>query len=207
MSDLCVACCLWRPNEHTLPKSLCYDETWVDKLYRGFRRNLTRPFRFVVMSDRDRGFCDGVEVERLVTPTPDYGCLVEPFRIDGPLIICGLDMVVLDNLDHMADYCMTADEMALVRDPYNPDQGINPIVLVPKKRSFVWDNWRCENDMEWLRQRPHLFMDDMWPGQALSLKAHEVRRKGTQGAKIVYMHGEPKADKLMHLDWVREHWR
>jgi hypothetical protein len=203
-----IACCLWDANEKSKSFSLCYDESWVEKLYRGFRRNLTVPFEFVLFTDnRLRSFSEPVYQELLSARHPDYGCLIEPFKLEGPLIVCGLDTVILGNIDHFAEYCESSDALALPRDPYKPEQSINPIVLAPKGHRAVYQQWNGENDMAWLRRFPWCPIDGLWPGQVLSLKAHDVRRKGTQSARIVYFHGEPKPPSLMHLDWVREHWR
>lgn len=203
-----IACCLWDANGNSQDFSRCYDESWVDKLYRGFKRNLTRPFRFVCFTDRERSFCPGVEQERLETEVPDYGCLIEPFKLDEPVIICGLDMVILKNIDHMADFCLAGgDKFAAPIHPSKPQDGIvNPIIFVPKGFRRVFDNWNGENDMLWLRTFPHVLSDKLWLGQLLSLKLHDVRRKGTQGAHIVYMHGTPKMHQMGNIDWVRQHW-
>lgn len=203
---LCVACCLWDANKRSQPFSKCYDESWVDKLYRGFRRNLTMPFRFVLFTDRKRMFAEQIEQRRLKTAVPDYGCLIEPFCLDEPTIVCGLDTVVVGNIDHLANYCLTAEAIALSRDPYKPERSINPVALVPKGYRAIFDDWRGENDMDWLRRYPCAFIDDLWPGQVVSLKANRIRDVGLGAARIVYFHGTPKAHQLGHLDWVQEHW-
>lgn len=203
-----VACCLWDANAKTEQHSRCYDETWVDKLYRGFKRNLTRPFRFVCFTDREREFCPGVEQELLDSLDPDYGCLIEPFRLNEPVIICGIDMIVLRNLDHMADFCLAGGEkFAAPIHPSKPQEGIvNPIVFAPSGLRRIFDEWDGENDMVWLRKFPHVRSDTMWPGQILSLKLHDVRRKGTQGAHICYFHGVPKPHQMGDTAWVKQHW-
>lgn len=201
-----IACCLWDANVLSQPFSRCYDESWVEKLYRGFARNLTRPFRFVVFVDRLRAFHEAIHQEILRTPVPDYGCLIEPFRLGGPLIVCGLDMVVLGNVDHFARYCDEPGPIAAPRDPYQPERLINPIVLVPPGHTNIFTDWSGENDMDWLREFDWTPMDDLWPGQVVSLKAHRIRDVGPGDARVVYMHGQPKAGELMHLDWVRECW-
>jgi hypothetical protein len=162
-----VVTCLWQPNQHSLPGSLCYTDEWVDKLYRGFRRNLNEP-----------------------------------------MILVGLDSVIVGNIDHFWNYCFTADKIALCRDPYKLERSINGIALVPAGFRWIWDTWQGENDMEWLRQHAEhtVFIDDIWPGHCLSLKAHDVRAKGLQGARVIYFHGVPKPHKLGHLGWIREHW-
>jgi len=208
MSGLHVACCLWDANRHSAAFSRCYDEAWVEKLYRGFARNLTIPFRFVVFTDRSRRFAEpAIDQIRLMSREPDYGALTEPYRLNEPMILCGLDTVIVRNIDHMAQHCLTADRIALPRDPYQPARSINGVQLVPRGHRRVFDEWRGENDMVWLRRFDVDFIDDIWPGQVLSLKFHKVRDLGLQDARIVYMHGEPKAPSLTHLPWIKEHWR
>lgn len=207
MTMLAVATCLWEPNKHSLPTSRCYDASWVNRLAAMFRRNLTVPHRFVCFTDRPRTFDPGIEQVAMTASTPDYGSFTEPYRLNVPMILAGLDTVVVANIDRMAAYCVEGDRIALPRDPYQPDRVINPVALVPAGHRAVWDDWRGENDMVWLRSRDTVFLDDLFPDEVLSLKFHDVRRKGLQGARIVYMHGQHKPHQLMHLPWVREHWR
>ncbi len=204
---LTIACCFWDINANTFQHSKCYDESWVDKLYRGFARNLTKPFHFVCFTERPRTFCDGVEQRLLRTDPPDCGCLIEPFQIEGPLIVVGLDTVIVGNIDHLAEYCERADRVALPRDPYVPGRSINAVALVPPNHTHVFADWRGENDMAWLRTYPWNPIDDLWPGHVVSLKFHDVRRQGLQKARVVYFHGKPKMHDLTKLDWIKEHWR
>lgn len=204
---LYVAACLWDSNRHSHEFSRCYTEEWVDKLYRGFKRNLTIPFKFVLFTDRRRKFKEPIEQESLVTQEPGYGCLIEPFRLNEPTIICGLDMVVLDRIDHMAKYCLEGEDIALPAHPSKPHVTINPIVFVPKGHRKVFDEWHGENDMEWLKIQPHIKSDKMWPGQIRSFKLHDVRVRGVQNAKIIYFHGRPKMPDLIGTQaWLKAVW-
>lgn len=202
-----VATAFWTPNARSQSSSTVYTEEWVNRLYRGFARNLTAQFRFVCFTDRPRNFADGIEQERLSAKIPDYGCMIEPFRLGVPSIIVGLDTVIVGNIDHMVRYCLTAGRIALPRDPYQPARSINGVALVPVGFRHIAEDWRGENDMEWLRTFDAAFIDDLWPGEVLSLKFHKVRDLGTQGARIIYMHGRPKQNDLTHLDWIKENWR
>lgn len=205
-----VACCLWDANENTQRFSRCYDESWVEKLYRAFRRNLRHPFRFVLFTDRKREFDEPIEQQILAMKAPDYGCLIEPFKLNEPTIICGLDTIVVRNLDHFAEYCLTQDRIALPQHPTKKDYGfINPVAFVPRGHRGVFDEWHGENDMEWLRKREGVVdASVLWPGQLLSLKLHEVS-KGTSlppDARIIYFHGRDKPHELTDVPWVKKNW-
>lgn len=201
-----VATCFWEANAKSAPSSRCYTPEWVDKLYRGFKRNLTEPFRFVVLTDKPYEFAKGVEQERLSTTEPGWECMIEPFRIEGPLIVVGLDTIICGNIDRFAHWCRTADKIALPRSP-GKDYACNAVALVPAGKTDVYARWSGENDMEWLRAQEHVFIEDIWgQGQVVSYKQY-VRPRGLQKSRIVYWHGTPKMHELLHLDWVRENWR
>ncbi len=202
-----VATCLWDANASSLPFSRCYDETWVEKLYRGVKRNLTLPFRFVVFTDTDRAFCDGIEQEKLSADVPDYGSFTEPYRLNEPMILVGLDTIVTGSLDHMANYCLRKDvKIALPRDPYSRERACNGVALVPAGQRNVFDDWNGENDMDWIRTRPHSFIDDLFPGQVQSYTGF-VRGNGLSGARICYFHGMPKPHELADVPWIAQHWQ
>jgi hypothetical protein len=201
-----VATCLWDANRHSLDFSRCYDESWVEKLYRGFARNLTVPFRFVVFTDRKRSFCEGIEQQGLIEIVPDYGCFTEPYRLNQPMILAGLDTIVLGNVDHLAAYCLRDDvKVALPRDPYAPERACNGVALVPAGQRNVFDAWRGENDMEWIRKQPHDFIDDLFPGQVQSFKG-SVRGRGLGDTRICYFHGQEKPHQLPLVPWIAEYW-
>ena len=207
-----VACCLWDANRHSQSFSTMYDESWVEKLYRGFARHLSVPFRFVCFTDRERTFKEtGIAQERLATSEPHYGCLIEPFRLNEPTIICGLDMIVVRNVDHFGQYCLTAQNVALPSHPTNKAKFgfINPVVFVPAGFRWLADEWRGENDMKFLQDRGFADAQELWPAQILSLKLNAVPL-GSQppgAARIIYMHGNKKPHELVErVPWIKQHW-
>jgi hypothetical protein len=161
----------------------------------------------VCFSDRPRTFKEDIHQQPLVSKELDYGCFTEPYKLNEPMILVGLDTVIVRNIDRMAEYCLTGDKIALPRDPYQPDRSINGVALVPKGHRKVFDDWRGENDMEWLRTFPWQPIDEIFAGQVLSLKAHRIRDIGIGEARVIYCHGKPKMQDLTHLDWVKTHWR
>jgi hypothetical protein len=201
-----IATCLWDANENSQPFSCCYDETWVEKLRRGFDRNLTVQHEMVVFVDHPRGFSPGIRQHCLTSEKPGYFSMVEPFMLNAPMILVGLDTIVTGNVDHLAYYCQTADRIALPR-PIPGGECCNGVVLAPAGQRSVYDQWRDENDMVWLRSRPHNIIDDLFPYSVVSYKLQDVRKRGgLRDERIVYFHGLPKPNQLTE-PWILEHWR
>lgn len=206
-SVLTVATLLWQPNKASRDFSRCYDETWVEKLYRGFRRNLTLPFRFTVFVDRAYTFAEAdIEQIALSDPEPSYGTCIEPYRLGTPMILVGLDTIVAGNIDHIADHCLHTDRPAYPVDPYNQRQVCNGVGLIPAGCQMMGLAHRGENDMEWVRRFPHERIDAIFPGEVQSYKGH-VKRRGLGDARIIYFHGQEKPHQLGHVDWIKQHWR
>jgi hypothetical protein len=203
---LTIATLFWQPNAKSLRFSTAYTEEWVERLYRGFARNLTRPFRFVCYVDRPRAFSEPIGQRMINSPTPGYADCIQPYEMGQPMILVGLDTIVTGNIDHLADYCLTADRIALPRDPYAKHRACNGVALVPAGKEAIYADHRGENDMEWLRTKPHAFIDDLFPGHVESFKGR-VRDQGLGDTRIVYFHGEEKPHQLPHVGWIGESWK
>lgn len=204
-----IATLLWDPNRRSKSFSAMYDEAWVEKLYRGFARNLTWPFQFVCFTDRDREFAEPVEQFRLSSREPGYADCLQPFEATrhGPMILVGLDTIVCGAVDHLAAYAETADVLALPRDPYNPAQACNGVCLIPGGHDWVWSEWDGQgSDMDRCRAVEHVFIDDLFPGQVQSFKG-AVRGQGIGDTRICYFHGEEKPHQLPAGHALLEHWR
>lgn len=200
-----VTCPFWQPNSKSLKFSRCYDESWVVKLYNGFRRNLTCDFKFVCFTDRIREYPEGIEQELIESRPINYGACIEPYKLNAPMILVGLDTVIIGNIDHLAYYCLHSDKIVLPRDPFTPDVVCNGVALVPAGHRGVWVDWNGENDMQWMRQQSDVnHMDDLWPGHVVSYKGH-VLKHGLGDARIVYFHGKPKMHEIDDKD-ILSHW-
>jgi len=203
---LTVATLLWDANARSLPFSKMYDETWVNRLYAGFRRHLTDPFRFVCFTDRPRVFKAGIDQERISAAVPDYGTCIEPYKLGEPMILVGLDTLVVGNIDHLRDFCLQSDIIGLPRDPYKLSRACNGVALVPAGKQDVFKAHRGENDMEWMRRQPHVFIDDIFKGHVVSYKG-SVQKNGVRDARIIYFHGWPKFHQMLDDPLIKEHWR
>jgi hypothetical protein len=203
MINICVP--FWDANAKSQHFSRGYTEEWVEKLYRGFARNLTVPFRFICFTDRIRDYCEPIDQELLSAARPDYGSCIEPYKLGQPMILVGLDTVITGNIDHLAKYCMTAAPIALPRAVYKKNTVCNGVALVSAGHSYVWHRWNGENDMEWMRRQDYVVIDDLWPGQVVSYKGR-VKANGLGDARIVFFHGDEKPHQLPNVRWLRKHW-
>jgi len=201
-----VATLLWDANRHSLPFSRHYTESDVEKLYRGFARHLSTPFRFVCFTERPRTFCEEIEQERLAASEPSYGSCIEPYRLNEPMILVGLDTIVVGNCDHLAAYCIGADKIAVPRDPFFPDKVCNGVALVPGGNARIWREFPGGNDMEWIRKQDVNVIDDRFPGAVVSYKGHTKKHGLEETTAIVYFHGEDKPHQLPHVGWIARHW-
>lgn len=202
---LTVCTLLWDANEDSHDFSKAYDESWVLKLKAGFDRNLTRPHRFVLFTDKKRDLPSDIEIE-WIQGKPSYSSCIQPYRMGCPMILVGLDTIVVGNIDHMADYCMTDTHIALPKDPYDGDNACNGVALVPRNQDYVFENWTGENDMQWMRAQKHKCLDMLFPHQIVSYKAHvKDNPKVLRDARIVYFHGREKPGEVKE-DWVDKHW-
>lgn len=206
-----VATQMWQPNSTSFPFSRMYDEGWVLRLHDGFARNLSMPFEFIVFTDKPYNLPDHIEQQPItMADPPHYGCCIEAFRLDKPMIHCGLDTVVTGPVDHLAEYCLTERVPAFPRNPHKPHLICNGVNLVPAGYRHIFDNYTGSkrDEMSYLNTLPeYAVIDDLYPGQVLSYKCH-VRDNpaGLGDARIVYFHGREKPHELLDRDWIRQHW-
>lgn len=202
-----VVTLLWEPKGLEKSFSRIYSEEWVNRLYRSFFRNLSRSFKFVLYTDRRRAL--DVPAEQVVVDglgAGGYADCIRPYELNEPMILCGLDTLVVGPIDPLAEYVLNGGQYALPRDPYKPHIACNGVALVPAGMRHVAETHRGENDMDHCRSFPHAFIDDLFPGQVKSYKGH-VKKHGWRGVNIVYFHGEEKPHQLVNSEPViRRNW-
>lgn len=199
-----IATLLWDPTDDSYSFSRCYSEEWVERLYDGFARNISRPFEFVCFVDRERQFKRPI-TQRFLKQPITYGSCIEPYQLNEPMILVGLDTVVTGNCDPLVEYCLTGDKILLPRDPFFPEKACNGVALVPAGNRKVYDDWRGENDMEWMRAWPHDLIENRFPGMVESYKG-KIKHQGIGDTRIVYFHGKEKPHELPEVDWIAKHW-
>ena len=113
---------------------------YVNRLYRGVTRNVTRPTRFIAFTDDPAGLDSGVE-PREIPPLrlPATGLGGSPWRklalwsadigISGDFLFLDLDVVVVGGLDAFFDY--EPGKLAIIRDWSARDSGNSSVMRVP----------------------------------------------------------------------------
>lgn len=225
MRPVTFATVLWEANDSSFEFSKCYDDSWVDKLYRGFARNYDGPFRFVCYTDRLRDFAEDVIQRPLVWEgKPDYSCCIQPFAesLHSPMILCGLDTIITGDMTPLVEYVKNRwNQLALPLDPLESvlrrrvfcNGGrvfCNGVCLVPMGNELIYLDHNGENDMDWLNGFDPVAIDEKFPGQVLSYKGHILKRakngEGLGDARMIYFHGDQKPHELLHLSWVKDNW-
>ena len=122
-----------------------YDTAYVEKLYRGFKRNLTIPFDFICLVDKNYIFQEDIKPVRFKRSVDQYGwmSLMEMYRpeiCEGIRLTVGLDTIVTGPMDDILQ--AQVSKFAVCTDPMYPDQICNAITLsTPEFCEEFWGMW------------------------------------------------------------------
>ncbi len=202
-----------------------YDTAYVEKLYRGFQRNLSIPFEFVCLTDKNYYFTENIRDVRFKRSVDQYGwmSLMEMYRPDlcsGNRFTIGLDTIITGPIDNILKSHVS--KLAVCTDPYHPHLICNAVTLsTPEFCEEFWGMWNgneynlmkectlfgAPSEMVLLRKyygnSPKL--DTMFPG-IVSYKAHIVPMNvAVEDTSIIYFHGHPKPHQV-NEEWIRRHW-
>lgn len=208
-----IACVLYQGEDVPEHSKGIFDAEWVDRLYRGIKRNTTRDFRFVCYSDQEYPFKEPIERRPFRLPYKNMFSLLEPFQSTERTIFMGLDTIITGNIDFLFDL----EGFWMLRDPYFPERDCSGVMVFdpqPELWEFIEGNHeRLANenrmfghpsDMIFLDKVSHKTIEGPERG-IYSYKVH-VRDSGLpKDAKIVYFHGREKPHELSE-PWVIEHW-
>ena len=122
-----------------------YDPAYVEKLYRGFKRNLTIPFDFVCLVDKNYIFQEDIKAVRFKRSVDQYGwmSLMEMYRpeiCEGIRLTVGLDTIITGPVDDILQ--AQVSKLAVCTDPMYPDKICNAITLsTPEFCEEFWGMW------------------------------------------------------------------
>ena len=198
-----------------------FDATWVDKLYRGIKRNTTKPFELICLVDKEYPIKEPVKQVKFIEQanvSVGWSLLVEMYRPDitsDRRVTIGLDTIIMDNID---DILEIDNDIAMITDPMEPEEVCNAITWCSHETAkFIWDVWT--NKREWVYENCKFITKDAvsemvllrklfdQDGEALrvdnihegiySYKVHIMDEPDLiENAKIIYFHGKPKPHEL-----------
>lgn len=213
-----------------------YGPADVIKLRNGVARNLTQPYRFMVMTERERIWQPPQDIERHAIKAPQLlehkGCFARLHMfdygwqqnrgIDDRLVCLDLDTVIVRPIDHLFNRPESFVILGGVNS-YNPCPFNGSVMMLrPGNHEEVWSQFSIEaasalpcyefpDDQGWLAAK--------LPGAGIWQAG---RRSGIYGfkkpgwpagtdrlpeqARIVVFPGHRQPKDFMHLDWVKRHW-
>lgn len=176
---------------------------YTEKLYRALRRNTERDFNFSCATE---------------SKFPGWWSKFTHFPIEEQTLWIDMDMVIARNIDFALDY---SGPFCIRRNPWqwngtgwcdaclmslSPAIGNRIATEFLENPEAIMRSYR--SDQEFIAD---LIPDadtwqDLYPGKTASYKADNLEN-GPRDAAIISFHGDPKPAALLHIDWIREHWR
>ena len=222
-----IVTALFDGRQTKVPHSVgIYDESWVDKLYRGIERNYNGTFGFICLTEKTRRFKEPIRQVRFSRSVDQYGwmSLMEQYRPDlciGNRCTMGLDTIITGPLNDIFEY--SPEKVALCTDPYHPHLVCNAITLAtPEFAEEIWNIWL--NDEQKILKECTLFgapsemvllrklygnsprIDDMFPGRIVSYRVDVASMNiAVEDTSIIYFHGTTKPHQV-NKEWMRRHW-
>lgn len=199
---LTVACVLRSGGEYT--------PAHVAALQDGVERNLSRPHRFVCLSDME------VDCERILLRNkwPGWWSKIEAFRpalFWGPVLYIDLDTIVTGSLDGIVDNHRFTVLRNFWAEAYGePDRIGSGLMAWNVDLSAIYSafasapekhiaDYNCRarwGDQAWIKTHTPIPMErwqDKFPGKVVSFKKHVLPTKRVpDGAAVCCFHGEPR---------------
>lgn len=175
-------------------------QDYVDRLYRGVKRNLLVPFAFHVITEKDTD-AEGWWAKL---------AMFQPGKFEGRCIGIDLDTIITGNLDHVAGY---RGPFAGLSDFYHPHQFASGVMMWEAGvADHIWTKWveagkptfHPGGDGSWVGQMMPKAerLQTLYPGQFVSFKKHCVNGL-PDGARMVCFHGNPRPHMMRDL---MAHW-
>lgn len=204
-----------------------YNSEYVNKLFRGIKRNTSKEFLFTCFTDQYDGILEDIDIRAIPHPTGDWyskiGLYDETlYNLNDQIFYFDLDTVIVGNLDKIFEY---SGDFIILRDFYRSDgYGSGLMAWRPHAVNHMFKNfthgYRSRlGDQGWPEEQyPNA---DIWqehyPEKIISYKVH-VQNNGKTNpgwtqhggnldtASIVCFHGRPMPHHVIKLNWMQKHW-
>lgn len=214
-TDMDVICFYWNGTDRPGWTNKELGAEYVSKLYRGVKRNLSTPHRFICFTNIDDLPVDPA-IEKRDLPIPyKAGCLPKLYAyapnngLQGRVVMMDIDIVVTGDLDEMFSY----NGYFMTRSTFKGAKLSGGDIAFFEAGTM---NWIWNMDKEWTEGRERFiyreylhdkmdFVQDLYPNQLFSYKNH-IRKKGLpENARLVSCHGNPRPHEIKEK-WIKEHW-
>ena len=163
-----VVTALFDGNSFGIPHTTdVYNASWVDKLYRGLKRNTSVPFELVCLVDKDYPFEEPIVPVGFLSGNNTVGgwsILLEMYRPDLSRdwrITIGLDTIITGNVDC---YLEPDKDFAMVNDPMHKNEVCNALTWCsPNSAQIIWDVWTREK--QWVIEHCRLPLQEYKGGR------------------------------------------
>jgi hypothetical protein len=213
--------CVLKSFGHDHTKRYCPE--WVDKLYRGIKRNYRAKFDFVCLTDYD--LHASYRMVPLETDSTGYWSKIELFRpglFDTPVLYLDLDVIICRDITEDL-LCLPHDRFLLAREPYR-DIHNSSIMFWNGDYSELYKHYQSAqqaviNEYDHNLSRPGCLGDQAYIGENIQ---HDLIDNFVSAGFVGWIHhkipvplgdpgilvftGHQKPSNNLHIDLVRYHW-
>lgn len=204
-----------------------YTGEYVRRLQSGFEQHCHAPFRFLCLTNTR---VSGVECVPLRHNWPGWWSKLELFYLQGPVVYCDLDTLVLNDITDICAYPHTFSvTMGLARFPgsigggerdfnstfmaWNQDLSHIPAAFNPSciPEYSTRAKWGDQAFIQEHLARPADKMQDIFPGRIVHYKSHvrcpdKSPGLAPQGASVICFSGNPRPHQLPADSWLFRQW-
>ena len=190
-----------------------YNAGHVIALQRMVHMHTTHIVDFVCVSDVK---VDGITCAPLSRSYPGKWSMAELFKLKGPVIVTGLDTIIVKSIDNLIDLAFTSAEndFWMIRSFANRTKYASGIMVWNGDWSRLWSEYDAEYDSVRRRyKREQRYTTDQLASWGVSIRAlndvipgiysykHDCRRALPKDARIVLFHGNPRPHQVTR-GWV-----
>ena len=196
-----------------------YDSSYVERVERMAKKNLSVAHEFVCLSD-----VPGVPgYQPLYNCWPGWWSVIELFRLTGPVIVTGLDTLIVKNIDRLGELALTCPEDVFYMSRPQPkaarrgEKWCSGIMIWNGDWSWLYHKFDYETHSKKYK------LEQRYTAHMLSLKRrvkiravqdyfdgytsykNDCKRGLPAGAKVVLFHGKPRPHECK-AKWVKKIW-
>jgi len=212
----CFGLTMFMINIVCVYKDQKYSEDWVDRLYRGVKRNINIDFSFHCISNRQTKY----NTIPLQLDSNGYWNKIELFRKDlfnGPVLYFDLDVVICNDITPMIESC-TDSKLYMVEEPYRAIHN-SSVMLWNQDYSDLYDNY-VSNQSDIVNEYQDITRQGALGDQAyiseniehniidqeyIAWEHHKMKTDYVDPAVLIFT-GSKKPNLNQHLDIVRNNW-